>query len=689
MSFCPNTPLAKESEEGGTTTEGSGASAAAETFTSETADELAKSKYHKAEGGKETQPQQKWQERRTTEKSPEKETKKRAASKGRRSRSRKSRRRSRSRKSRRRSRSRKSRRRSRSRSQRRRSRSPSDKKRARHEAAPAQSGREGAAPASMPAALASNLAPMRTEQKGKGGGKGNKGRNFQISKALARILRHTAQSLGLQIRADGFCQLQDILALNEFTTMGATAEDVQVAVQSNDKKRFETKIEADKVLIRAVQGHSMKTVDDNSLLKRLNADDPHLPKVCVHGTYRRNVDSIQRNGLLVGGGVSQRNHVHFAPYEPHDGRVISGMRYNCEVAIYIDLPTAIREGVPFFQSANEVILSPGINGTVPAKYISKLVRGLAVRKKVSSLILGECAGKAVKEAEERQARRKKMWWKGVKEARESLKRDVQQEMTTAWNAVHRFQDNQKQLGRQQAEKWKAKLEATRHASANQRKEDGEIWVQKFTEVKQEELGRRFAEKWREFRAENGQVEQRQVVSPEKINEEIEELLRRQDERISERWSELYKDMMKSVQRSMNNEPKHWKDRFRAAMIQLGRGGEHVQRRWMALFQDTMKDMGEQEMNKVSQWVSDFKTKPPWSDKELAKRAKLVEVSGRLKPLDLHSQQRILKTIDQCHKAEIQRLKWKAWNRGQWVKKFRQEQDRLWKSQQDSEMWGEP
>ena len=31
-----------------------------------------------------------------------------------------------------------------------------------------------------------------------------------------------------------------------------------------------------------------------------------------------------------------------------------------------------QEGVPFFQSANEVILSPGINGTVPAKYISQV-----------------------------------------------------------------------------------------------------------------------------------------------------------------------------------------------------------------------------------------------------------------------------------------------------------------------------
>ena len=217
---------------------------------------------------------------------------------------------------------------------------------------------------------------MRTDQKGKGGGKGgkggNKGRNFQISKALARILRHTAQSMGIQIRPDGFCQLQDILALPDFSTIGATLEDVQVAVQSNDKKRFETKVEADKVLIRAVQGHSMKAVDDDSLLKRLIADDPNLPKVCVHGTYKRCLDSIQRNGLIAGGGVSGRNHVHFAPYEPRDGRVISGMRYNCEVAIYIDLPAAIREGVPFFQSANEVILSPGINGTVPAKYISQV-----------------------------------------------------------------------------------------------------------------------------------------------------------------------------------------------------------------------------------------------------------------------------------------------------------------------------
>ena len=34
-----------------------------------------------------------------------------------------------------------------------------------------------------------------------------------------------------------------------------------------------------------------------------------------------------------------------------------------------------------------------------------------------------------------------------------------------------------------------------------------------------------------------------------------------------------------------------------------------------------------------------------------------QVSGRLKPLDLHSQQRILKTIDQCHKAMLGWWRW--------------------------------
>lgn len=298
--------------------------------------------------------------------------------------------------------------------------------------------------------------------------------------------------------------------------------------------------------------------------------------------------------------------------------------------------------------------------------------------------------KAVKEAKFRQAARKKEWRMRMKEAQENLRRDVEQEITSAWNVVNRFQENQKSTAREKVAKWKSKLEATRSATANQRKEDGENWVQKFAEVQQqaadgrEAVGRKFAEKWRDLRDVQS-PSQEQVVTPEKINKEIEDLLTQQDERISERWADLYKDMMKSVQRSMNNEPKLWKDRFRTAMIQLGRGGESVERRWLCLFQDTMKDMGEQEMKEVAEWVNDFKHARPWTKKELDRREKLMHVTRRLKTADFGSHQNILKTIDQCHKAEVKRLKWQAWNRNQWIKKFRQEQDRLWKRQQEEEL----
>ena len=71
-----------------------------------------------------------------------------------------------------------------------------------------------------------------------------------------------------------------------------------------------------------------------------------------------------QNGLLAGGlpGQGSRNHVHFAPCEPGDNRVISGMRSDCEVAIWLDLEKALQSGVPFFRAKNQVILSPGING---------------------------------------------------------------------------------------------------------------------------------------------------------------------------------------------------------------------------------------------------------------------------------------------------------------------------------------
>eukprot|EP00930_Biecheleria_cincta_P084918 TRINITY_DN7433_c0_g1_i1.p1 TRINITY_DN7433_c0_g1~~TRINITY_DN7433_c0_g1_i1.p1 ORF type:complete len:432 (-),score=87.93 TRINITY_DN7433_c0_g1_i1:37-1293(-) len=216
--------------------------------------------------------------------------------------------------------------------------------------------------------------------KGKGRGKSHAGsdnnqpRLVRISKTLTQLLRHKAVELEMPIRSDGYCPLDQVIGQQWLQELDCTREDVDEVVTTSDKKRFEIKVIDGVLMIRAVQGHSMKVIDDDELLQRLEAGSADLPRDCVHGTYRKHLDSILRHGLLAGGGQGQsfRNHVHFAPFAPGDKRVISGMRYDCEIAIWVDVEQAIKDGVPFYKSTNAVILSPGDEGVIHKKYFKRI-----------------------------------------------------------------------------------------------------------------------------------------------------------------------------------------------------------------------------------------------------------------------------------------------------------------------------
>lgn len=211
--------------------------------------------------------------------------------------------------------------------------------------------------------------------RGRGGASKVEGlpRSVRISKTLTQILRHRAIDLGVKIRPDGYCRLTEVLAVSWLSELDCTLADVEEVVKESDKKRFDMMEEDGERLIRAAQGHSIKVVEDECLLRRLTAEDEELPDTCVHGTYRRHFEKIRAGGLLAGGthGQSFRKHVHFSPFNPFDHRVISGMRFDCEVAIWIDLRRALEDGLPFYMSANQVILSPGENGRVDQRYFIK------------------------------------------------------------------------------------------------------------------------------------------------------------------------------------------------------------------------------------------------------------------------------------------------------------------------------
>ncbi|TMW93904.1 hypothetical protein EJD97_010990 [Solanum chilense] len=205
---------------------------------------------------------------------------------------------------------------------------------------------------------------------GRGGGAG-KDKIDALGRLLTRILRHMASELNLNMRNDGYVKVQDLLKLNLKTFANVplrshTVDDVKEAVRKDNKQRFGLLEENGELLIRANQGHTVKIVETESLLKPICSAD-EVP-VCVHGTYKKNLESILEHGLK----RMKRLHVHFSCGLPTDGEVISGMRRDVNVLIFLDVRKALEDGMKLYISENRVILTEGIDGVVPVKYFQKM-----------------------------------------------------------------------------------------------------------------------------------------------------------------------------------------------------------------------------------------------------------------------------------------------------------------------------
>lgn len=162
----------------------------------------------------------------------------------------------------------------------------------------------------------------------------------QISKRLAYVLRHAPESIGIELDDAGWIEVRELLpALREHGRPISTEEFLAV-VQADGKKRYE--LSDDGTLVRAMQGHSV----DVDL--QLEATTP--PPVLFHGTVKRFLDSIMRDGLVPG----SRKHVHLSPDEA-TARIV-GSRRGPAVILAIDAAGMHAEGAEFYQAANGVWL---------------------------------------------------------------------------------------------------------------------------------------------------------------------------------------------------------------------------------------------------------------------------------------------------------------------------------------------
>ncbi|KAF9186236.1 hypothetical protein BGZ51_002184 [Haplosporangium sp. Z 767] len=191
----------------------------------------------------------------------------------------------------------------------------------------------------------------------------------RLSKALSWLLRHNAEAQGITIRADGYVKIKDVLSHPKFK--GYTLVDILTVVDTNDKKRFQI-LEDDhgnKEYIRAVQGHSMSKIAD--LGYEEITDATQVPLV-VHGTMFSKWPLISEQGL----SKMNRNHIHMAVGLPGEAGVISGMRVRCNLYIHINTARALQDGIKFYRTSNNVILSDGKDGDgiIPPLYFSQVIK---------------------------------------------------------------------------------------------------------------------------------------------------------------------------------------------------------------------------------------------------------------------------------------------------------------------------
>jgi len=174
--------------------------------------------------------------------------------------------------------------------------------------------------------------------------------NQQLSKALSYVLRHKPEEFGLQLDAQGWVTVAELLHALHAQRHQVTPEQLREVVATNDKQRFS--LSADGTKIRANQGHSV-AVD-----LELTAVAP--PELLYHGTATRFLASIQKDGLRSG----SRQHVHLSA-DPVTAEAV-GRRHGKPVVLTVQAGRLYRVGGLFYLSANGVWLTLA----VPPEYLN-------------------------------------------------------------------------------------------------------------------------------------------------------------------------------------------------------------------------------------------------------------------------------------------------------------------------------
>ena len=172
-----------------------------------------------------------------------------------------------------------------------------------------------------------------------------------ISKKMSYALRHNPEKYGLTLDEYGYTDvaqfLQALNRMHHFTPRLKLA-DLEKVIAQSDKQRFEIR----NGKICALYGHSIP-----GIIKRRAAVPP---AILYHGTARRFLASIKREGLL----PMSRQYVHLST-DVATAKQVGLRRDSQPVILTIATEKAQAAGVQFFVGNDQVWLCPD----VPPQYL--------------------------------------------------------------------------------------------------------------------------------------------------------------------------------------------------------------------------------------------------------------------------------------------------------------------------------
>ncbi len=166
-----------------------------------------------------------------------------------------------------------------------------------------------------------------------------------ISKLMSLVLRHAPETIGVELDAHGWANIDQLLARAAQHGTAITRAQLDAVVSTSDKQRFA--LSDDGARIRANQGHSLPTVD-----LELAPSEP--PALLYHGTAERFVDAIRAGGLRPG----SRQHVHLS--RDAGTATTVGARHGRPVVLEVDAAAMRAAGHAFYVSANGVWLAVAV-----------------------------------------------------------------------------------------------------------------------------------------------------------------------------------------------------------------------------------------------------------------------------------------------------------------------------------------